>query len=114
MLYDELLTDAPLQRPAIQGGAGWNYAYYPVMFTNESAMLHVKERLGQHSIHPRRYFYPSLDTLEYVQAKEAKVSTDISKRILCLPLYHGLKPDEQSKISAVIGNSLAADQRTIS
>ena len=38
-------------------------------------------------VRPRRYFYPSLNTLPYVNNQNMPISEDISKRILCLPLY---------------------------
>ena len=44
-------------------------------------------------IFPRRYFYPSLDTLPYIKDQECLVSRNISSRILCLPLYHDLEID---------------------
>jgi len=91
LLYEELLKDAPAQRITIQEQADWNYAYYPVIFESEAETLKVKKALEENDIHPRRYFYPSLDTLEYVETEEVNISKDISKRILCLPVYFELK-----------------------
>jgi hypothetical protein len=35
-------------------------------------------------VYPRRYFYPSLETLNYVEPNQAvEISKDISKRVLC-------------------------------
>ena len=43
--------------------------------------------LAAHSIHPRRYFYPSLEDLPYINSKQCPIADDIANRILCLPLY---------------------------
>lgn len=105
LLYEELLRDAPVQNITVQKDSGWNYAYYPVIFKNEAMTLKVKEILEQNDIYPRRYFYPSLDTLEYVATKTLVVSKDVSKRILCLPLYFELNPETQEFISTIIKNN---------
>jgi dTDP-4-amino-4,6-dideoxygalactose transaminase len=69
-----------------------NYSYFPIVFKNEEQLLKVQKALNEKDIFPRRYFYPSLDTLEYIEPKqECKISRDISKRILCLPLYAELE-----------------------
>lgn len=106
LLYNELLKEAPLQSIIIQKDSGWNYAYYPIIFENEEEMLKVEKALEQNEIHPRRYFYPSLDTLDYVKTKKVEVSKDISKRILCLPLYFDLRKNEQEFIIKTIEREL--------
>ena len=59
----------------------------------------VLKALNKKGIFPRRYFYPSLDTLSYIIPKQYMTeSRNISKRILCLPIYPELKNDEQTKI----------------
>jgi dTDP-4-amino-4,6-dideoxygalactose transaminase len=56
---------------------------------------------------PRRYFYPSLDTLTYIEPKqEMLISRDISTRILCLPIYAELEKEIQKKIISIIKESL--------
>ena len=76
-----------------------NYSHFPVIFKNEKQLLKVQKKLNQNQIFPRRYFYPSLDTLSYIEPKqECKMSRDISKRILCLPMYPELEKNIQEKI----------------
>jgi dTDP-4-amino-4,6-dideoxygalactose transaminase len=97
-LYDSLLNDF-VQRPMISENLKYNYAYYPVIFQTEKHTLNIIESLNNENIFPRRYFYPSLNTLSYLTKKqECLISEDISKRILCLPLYFGLKESEIEKI----------------
>ena len=80
-----------------------NYSYFPVVFKTEEQLLKVQKALNEKDIFPRRYFYPSLDTLEYIEPKqECKISRDISKRILCLPIYAELEKDVQDIIISTI------------
>src|SRR5690554_2937 len=46
-----------------------NHAYAPVLFKSEAQLLKVEAKLKQNNIIPRRYFYPSLDTLDYLKIK---------------------------------------------
>lgn len=68
-----------------------NYSYFPVLFENENRMMTVQKTLNDQSIFPRRYFYPSLDTLSYVNSERKKVAADLAGRILCLPLHPSLE-----------------------
>lgn len=84
-----------------------NYSYFPVVFKNEEELLQVQKALNYKQIFPRRYFYPSLDTLTYIEPKqECKVSRDISKRILCLPIYPELEKNVQDTIIKIIKEKL--------
>jgi len=84
-----------------------NYSYFPVVFDSEALLLKVMDQLNTKEIFPRRYFYPSLETLPYIgQSKEQPVSDSVSKRVLCLPLYPGLEPEVQSRIADIIVNSI--------
>lgn len=80
-----------------------NYSYFPVIFESEEALLKVEKALNAKNIFPRRYFYPSVNTyINIVKYQACPISEDISKRILCLPLYWGLGVDEVDGISGLI------------
>ena len=84
-----------------------NYSYFPVVFKSEKELLKIQKALNSEQIFPRRYFYPSLDTLEYIEPKqECKISRDISKRILCLPVYYDLENEIQIQIITIIKRNL--------
>lgn len=77
----------------------FNYAYFPIIFKSELIVLKVIEHLEKNNIIVRRYFYPSLNTLDYVPFQDkCLISEDVSKRVLCLPLYHELTIDQQNLI----------------
>jgi dTDP-4-amino-4,6-dideoxygalactose transaminase len=83
--------------------ASQNYSYFPIVLKSEEQLLKIQKALNDENIFPRRYFYPSLDTLEYIEPKqECKISRDISKRILCLPIYAELEKGNQDKIIDII------------
>ena len=92
-LYDRFLMNK-LERPKKQKYLEYNYSYYPVLFDSETELMDVFRKMAGKNIYPRRYFYPSLNGLPYVEKKECPVAEDISKRIACLPLYVGLKDEE--------------------
>lgn len=104
-MYDKYL-DGCVGRPKTQVGLEYNYAYYPVVFKSESELLRVFSGLNSQDIYPRRYFYPSLNKLPYVNGKPCPVSEDISKRIACLPLYVGLENIIITNISQTIKGAL--------
>lgn len=108
--YNDLLHGLPIQTPTVQEHSRWNCAYYPVVFESEHVTLKVKEALENEKIYPRRYFYPSLDTLEYVKTKSMNVSNDIAKKVLCLPLYFCLKDFQITDISKTIIKALKDNQ----
>lgn len=102
--YDSLLAGV-VNRPKPQPELEYNYAYYPVVFKSEQELLGVFAALKEHDIFPRRYFYPSLNTLSYLKTTQnCPVSEDICSRIACLPLYPILGDDDTSKICRVISD----------
>lgn len=80
-----------------------NFSYFPIIFKTEDQMLQAKKALNVLDIAPRRYFYPSLDTLDYIEPKQyCPNSRDISSRILCLPMGHDVSPEISQKIIQVV------------
>jgi dTDP-4-amino-4,6-dideoxygalactose transaminase len=80
----------------------WNYSYYPVVFESETQLLEVQKSLNEAEIFPRRYFYPSLNTIPYVNGASMPVSESIASRVLCLPLYAGLEEEEVQLICEIV------------
>lgn len=106
-LYDELLANSGLQFQKIQPGTTrYNHAYYPVVFPSSDITERVKQELEANYIYPRRYFYPSLNTLEYVDEQSCPISEDVASRVLCLPMYHALSEEEQDMIVRIVLRTL--------
>lgn len=94
LYYNDKLRNLRVQRISISPGAIYNYSYYPVIFEDENSLLKAVVELNKNAIFPRRYFKPSLNELNYVERCSVPISEDISKRILCLPLYYGITDAE--------------------
>lgn len=88
--YNSKLDLEKFQIIKVRNNTHWNYSYYPVIFKSEKELLVVEEKLNNHQIFPRRYFYPSLNTIEYLSGATMPISESIANRVLCLPLFLGL------------------------
>jgi len=95
-----------VQYQKIREKTQWNYAYFPVIFKDQETTLKIIDKLNENNIFPRRYFYPSLDSLPYVSKQQCEVSRDVASRILCLPLYYKISKNIISQVSNLINQSL--------
>jgi len=100
--YDLKLKGLRKMRPKLHPECSYNYAYYPIVLESEEILLRSVEKLNAQWIYPRRYFYPSLSSLPYVKPQQTPITDDISKRILCLPLYYELSFEEVDLISRIL------------
>lgn len=103
MNYKDKLKHVKAARPLWHKASSNNGAYFPLVFESEELMLKCKEKLQLAGIGTRRYFYPSLaSALPYMKSKKMEITDDISKRVLCLPLYFELKKEEVEFICNII------------
>lgn len=102
--YDTHLDFSKVQKIKIREGVEWNYSYYPIFFENEQKLLKVQKELNDNDIFPRRYFYPSLNTINFVNGGKMLISENVASRILCLPLYFGMKLTDLNIISKIINS----------
>ena len=109
--YDELLPLEHLARPVLRQGLEYNYAYYPVIFASEQALLAVMQALNAENVYPRRYFYPCLTELPYLpepaRSAACPVAASVSRRILCLPLHDSLSEEEIRLVAETIRRCVA-------
>jgi len=104
--YNEHLDFSRIQTLKIRENTEWNYSYYPIIFDSETKLLQVEKKLHDHEIIPRRYFYPSLNTIEYAKGTVMPISESVASRILCLPLYVGISESELKEIVDTINGNL--------
>ncbi|MNF89904.1 dTDP-4-amino-4,6-dideoxy-D-glucose transaminase [compost metagenome] len=103
MRYNDKLQKLRAYRPNWHKKANVNFAYYPLVLENEELLLKIKSVLDGNEIFTRRYFYPSLaNTLPYLDPKNLIITDDVSKRVLCLPLYYDLTLEEVDLICRLI------------
>jgi dTDP-4-amino-4,6-dideoxygalactose transaminase len=101
-LYNMRLANLKHSTIQITKNSDFNYAYYPIILSSESAVLNSIKEMNAHNIFPRRYFYPSLSGLIYVEKQETPVSDDFSKRVICLPLFFDLDESEIDMICRIL------------
>jgi dTDP-4-amino-4,6-dideoxygalactose transaminase len=88
---------------AIPENTIYNYAYFPILFESEDQLKKAVALLERNKIFGRRYFFPLLNSLDYVANKNhTPVADDISRRIFCLPLYYDLSFEEIDLICRLI------------
>jgi dTDP-4-amino-4,6-dideoxygalactose transaminase len=85
----------------------YNYSYMPVCFENIKVRDKIYSELIKDNIYSRKYFYHLTVNYDYfkqrgqnlVQKYDLKVASDISDRVLCLPLYPDLGENVVDKIT---------------
>lgn len=109
LIYDQILfsRELPLAKPISNLEYTRNYAYYPIIFETEQALLDTRSHLADEGITTRRYFHPSLNKLPYVPSERCPISEDVSCRVLCLPLYPDLPMAEAERIGTEVRKIIA-------
>lgn len=101
--YLQKLVNSSIEFIKINPNCSFNYAYFPIILKSEQLLLNVISELESNMVNPRRYFFPSLNTIDIFQSGVTlEVSDNIAKRVLCLPLYHSLSFEEIDFISRII------------
>lgn len=101
--YDEQLKNHKSRKQIWHNQSDNNYAYYPILFQSESAMMEAMEFLKINEIYTRRYFYPSLaSTLPYLQPVAFEITDAVAKCVMCLPLYADLSIEEVDMICRLL------------
>jgi dTDP-4-amino-4,6-dideoxygalactose transaminase len=100
--YEKAL-EGTVQLQEHNADASQNSSYFPIILDDEAQTLRVERALNAQQIFPRRYFYPSLDTLTYIEPKQhMPKARNIASRILCLPIHSDLPQSDQETIIAII------------
>ena len=105
-MYESKINKINLNFMKLRNGMTWNYSYYPIIFQSEQKLLKTLSVFNFNKIYPRRYFYPSLNTLPFVNGDKCDVSEQISKSILCLPISYDLKDEEVIKIIDLLNSTI--------
>jgi len=89
-----------------------NYAYYPIVIEDDYPLDRdeVCAKLAEHEIYPRKYFYPIVTEFscykgKYPFAKDS-IAQDVSKRVICLPLYDTLDSGVIKRIIFALENNM--------
>ena len=86
-----------------------NYAYFPIVFEEKmfgATRAEVFDKLAEHGIGARKYFYPLTNTFSAFHGKynvmETPVALHVSKRVLTLPMYADLALKDVDTICEII------------
>ena len=84
-----------------------NYAYFPVVFDGyRHTRDQIYEKLREHDILARKYFYPTINTYSCYKDRfdctATPVAQYIAQRVLTLPLYADLSLEDVDRICAII------------
>ncbi|EXJ23326.1 UDP-4-amino-4-deoxy-L-arabinose--oxoglutarate aminotransferase [Alkalibacterium sp. AK22] len=90
-----------------QPGVKSNFAYFPVVFDHyKSTRDQIFEKLKEHDIIARKYFYPLINEFNCYKddhdVKDTPVAKYIADRVLTLPLYADLSLADVDKICQII------------
>lgn len=90
----------------------YNFSYMPVLFRDNNHRDSIYNILKENGIHARKYFFPLTSSFDYfdeptrtANSQNLPVATDISSRVLCLPLYAELTTEDVSRIVSIISNN---------
>jgi dTDP-4-amino-4,6-dideoxygalactose transaminase len=110
--YRQLLKDVPgIRMLNDMDGISHTYSYLPILIDPErygKSRDDLYKALADNGIFSRRYFYPLISTFEPYQKFESSrkenlpVATNLAQKILCLPIYVNLEPDDIDRIVRII------------
>lgn len=106
--YRALLDGRHMRFPSAPDGFKSNYGYLPVIFGSEKIALKVVLELQSRNIYPRRYFYPALTKVDYLNPgnQACPVAEDLASRVLCLPLFSDLSLNKIELISGIVNKTV--------
>lgn len=102
LYYVEHLADLDKTLQTIQSHTEFNYAYLPILLPSEEMVNKIEQYLNANLIFPRRYFYPSLHTLSFVDKYDCPVSSCVSSRVICLPMHYNLSIEEVNFVIRIL------------
>ena len=91
-------------------GVHHNYAYFPIFISAEYGISRdaLYEKLKEHNIYGRRYFYPLISTfsaykgLDSANPANLPVAHKLADQVLCLPIFAGLTDEDIDRTIKVI------------
>lgn len=112
--YREMLSEIPgLWVLKDMPGVQHCYNYFPVFIDENHYGISrdaLYEKLKQHNIFGRRYFYPLIsqfptyNELDSAMPGKLPVAESITQKVICLPMYPELEPEQQNTIIKIIDN----------
>lgn len=92
------------------GEAQSNYSYFPILVQADYPLSRdaLYQKLKDHGIFARRYFYPLISefpmyrSMPSAQRDNLPAAVDAANKVMCLPIYPNLQPQEQQRVIDII------------
>lgn len=109
-VYTERLSDLKgIRLNKYNNDTVYNYAYFPIVVENGNRD-ELYESLARENIFARKYFYPCTNAYECYSksfdANDTPIASDISKKVLTLPIYPDLEATDVERICDIIWREL--------
>lgn len=87
-----------------------NHSYFPILIEDDYPQSRdaVFQRLRDNNIYARRYFFPLISDfpmyrgLASADPANLPVAAGVARRVICLPIYPGLTPEQQQRIVSLV------------
>lgn len=115
--YRAALGDVPgIRLHRIPAGIRYNYPYFPILVEDGFPLGRdgLYQLLRDHDIYTRRYFYPLISEFPTYRGlpsaipSNLPVATDVSQRVLCLPIYPDLDEATQDRVITLVRQAAGA------
>jgi dTDP-4-amino-4,6-dideoxygalactose transaminase len=109
----QLLNIEGISCPSLPADTIYNYAYFPILIEKEYPLTRdeLNNKLRQHGIFPRRYFYPLISEFPMYRGLPSAananlpVARQVSEQVLCLPIYPSLDNESVMRIVSIISEA---------
>jgi dTDP-4-amino-4,6-dideoxygalactose transaminase len=111
--YREQLSSIPgIICPPLSADTTHNYSYFVILVEKEYPLLRdeLNDRLRQHGIYARRYFYPLISEFPMYRDLPSSAqfnllsATKAADHVLCLPIYPALENESITRIVSIIAD----------
>jgi len=108
--HDQLSQVRGIFCPPLPADTIYNYAYFPILIEKEYPLLRdeLYEKLRQHNIYARRYFYPLISDfpmyrgLPSAAQSNLPVARQVADQVICLPIFPALEAADQDDIITLV------------
>jgi dTDP-4-amino-4,6-dideoxygalactose transaminase len=107
---EQLLSVSGISCPPLPVETTCNYSYFPIIVVKEYPLSRdeLYEKLRQHGIYARRYFYPLISEFPMYRSLPSSaqsnlpVARKVADQVICLPIYPALLSEDVARIVLLI------------
>lgn len=108
--YRRLIAD--LGGTTASPDSGWPvWQTFPVLLPSSFDAQQFVADAADNGVELRRYYHPALPETKWLRSRCPPVSTDLSRRMVCLPVYSDMTREELMRVSGVVRKSWRQQSR---